>query len=143
LVLTPRRLLDYFSKEELQYLLSIINEVQSGTRKELIERLLVEWPEHNKKWEKLLEYLEKSTLSQICRDYSIEHRGNRGQLVNRLKKELQGISTHKKIKTLKEEKSGEVHFHIGSIHVSKGGRNAIIIGVIGVIATVVGIILSV
>ena len=142
MLLSPSRLLTYFSKEELQFHLSTINEVQSGTREELIERLLAEWPTHNKNWEKLLDYLNKPTLSQICRDYSIEHHGDRGQLVRRLKKELQGSSTNKKIKTPKEEKPGDVHFHIGSIHVSKGGRNVIIIGVIGVIATVIGIILS-
>ena len=140
--LTPLRLLAYFSKEELQFHLSTINEIQSGTREELIERLLVEWPTHNKKWEKLLDYLDKPRLSQICKDYSIEHHGNRDTLVRRLKKELHGGSTEKKVKASKDEKPGDVHFHIGSIHVSKGGRNAIIIGIIGVAVTVIGIILS-
>lgn len=140
--LIPIRLLAYFDKEELQFFLSTINEIQSGTREELIERLLIEWPIHNKKWEKLLDYLGKPTLSQICKDYSINHHGDRDTLVRRLKKELHVGSTHKKIEASKEENPRDIHFHIGSIHISKGGRNAIIIGIIGVAVTVIGIILS-
>jgi len=113
--LTPLRLLEYFTVDELKTLLSIINESQTGTRPELIERLMIEWPTHNKKWEGLLGYLDRPTLSRICEDYDIDHHGARDVLARRLGKELrknfpQNRSVNKS--TNMTEKSMQSRFHI-------------------------------
>jgi len=86
--LTLWRLLEYFSVDDLKLALSVINVSQSGSRQELIERLMIEWPEHNKPWDQLLMFLDKPTLSRICNDYSLDHHGNRDVLHKRIKKEL-------------------------------------------------------
>jgi len=89
--LTPRKLLEYFYKEELQNVLSKINVSQSGNFPELIERILVEWPVHNKKWKELLKFIDKPKkprLSQICEDFSLDHKGKTNVLEKRVVKEI-------------------------------------------------------
>lgn len=89
--LTPRKLLEYFYKEELQDVLSKINVSQSGYIHELIERILVEWPAHNKKWKELLKFIDKPKkprLSQICEDFSLGYKGKTNVLEKRVVKEI-------------------------------------------------------
>lgn len=86
--LTVRRLLDYFSVDDLQFLLSEINESQTGSRQELIERLIIEWSAHNKKWEYFLDYFDVVVLRQICNEYQLDKTGTRDLLIRRIKKEI-------------------------------------------------------
>ena len=136
--LTPRRLLDYFSVDELKFLLSTINESQTGTRQDLINRILIEWPVHNKKWEQLPQFLDKSTLVQICKDYSLDHKGNRNNLEKRIKKELSSNKvTLNKIKIQPKKNQQQRVLFPKDFHLSKTNT---IIGILAiVVALAVGI----
>ena len=86
--LTIWRLLEYFSVDELKLVLSTIGESQTGNRTDLIERVVIEWPDHNKQSYHLLSYLDAPTLRRICNDYDLGKTGNRDILTRRIKKEL-------------------------------------------------------
>ena len=88
--LTIWRVLEYFSVDDMKFALSLINEPQTGNRSVLTERLVMEWFEHSKSLQLLLDILERPILANICQDYDIDHRGNKELLIRRLKKELDG-----------------------------------------------------
>jgi len=88
MALTIWRLLEYFSVDDLKLILSTINESQTGNRADLIERVVIEWPAHNKQWHHLLSYLDAPTLRRICNDYDLGKTGTRDILARRIKKEL-------------------------------------------------------
>ncbi len=134
--LTPSRLLEYFSNDDLKLALSIINESQSGLREELIERVINEWPAHNKSWNEIVSFLDKSTLSMICKDYGMEHTGTRNLLERRIRKELKSNSKSSKIQNVTKKSEGDVHYHIGSINISKGQK----FGFVGIISIIIGLI---
>ena len=120
--LTIWRLLEYFSVDELKFLLSIINESQTGNRDTLIERVIIEWPAHNKQWQHLLPYLDVPTLRRICNDYDLGHTGTRDVLVRRIKKQLEENSPQEKkkatkvsIKKIKSEKKIRRYVLVGII----------------------------
>jgi len=86
--LTPWKLLEYFSVDELKLVLSQINEPQTGNRDTLVERVIIEWPQHNKQWYHLLGYLDTPTLRMICNDFDLDKTGARDLLARKIKKEL-------------------------------------------------------
>jgi len=88
--LTIWRVLEYFSVDDMKFALSLINEPQTGNRSILTERLVMEWFEHSKSLQVLLDILERPILANICQDYNIDHLGNKELLIRRLKKELDG-----------------------------------------------------
>ncbi len=137
--LTPPRLLDYFTKDELKFVLSTINEIQSGTREELIERLLVEWPAHNKKWWDLLQFLAKTTMSQICKDYNLGHAGLRNSLEKRIRWELRSQT---KNKVEKDSKQPSHPPEISPYKFLYHPHNRRDWSKVGVIVTIVAIVLS-
>lgn len=144
--LTPRRLLDYFSVEELKFVLSTINESQSGTREELIERVLSEWPAHNKKWQHLLQFLDKPTLSQICKDYSLGHVGSRDLLEKRIRWELRSQTKNQDKKNSKQQlHTQDIHSHQFLFHPQSRrdwSKIGVVVGIIATAVTIIGIILS-
>lgn len=105
MALTIWRFLEYFSVEELRFVLSVINEPQTGTRQELIERVIMEWPAHNKKWEELISYLDAPTLRQICTEYDLGNTGSRDLLHRRIKKQIQSKNLPLQKQSKKEKHS--------------------------------------
>ena len=83
-----RKLLDvYFEKWELQNILDSIHEPVSGNKDELIERIIEEWPRHRKNYYDFLKKLDKSRLSNICKAYGLNSKGNKNALIKIIRKE--------------------------------------------------------
>ena len=61
----------YFNPDQLKEILFDIGIPVGRTKKERIDRILENWQSHNRDWYELLEYLDWSTLSQICDDFNI------------------------------------------------------------------------
>jgi len=133
--LTPLRLLEYLSVEELKFILSIINEPQTGNRQELMERIIIEWSVHNKKWSQLLGYFEKPILSTICQDYNIDHRGTKDVLERRLRKEMNGRTKSKTNQTTNQENKS----HLVSL-IPHNKRDFVKIGLFPVAALIIGML---
>src|SRR5438105_701703 len=87
--LTIRKLLDvYFEKWQIQNALDAINEQVSGNKDELINRIIEEWEQHGKNKYDLLNFIERSILARICASYDLASRGNKHDLIKRIKKSL-------------------------------------------------------
>ena len=72
--ITVKNFLDrYFSPNLLKEALSDMGIPVGTTKKERIERIVENWRSHNRDWYELLEYLDWSTLSQICDDFNIRY----------------------------------------------------------------------
>ena len=85
---------DYFSVEDLKDALSEIGELTTGTKIELIKRLMSQWEPHRRNRYDLLDHLDEEMLSYFCQDYKIDHKGNASTLKRRIKKEgLLGIGS--------------------------------------------------
>lgn len=77
---------DYFGVEKLRDALCDIGELTTGTKIELIKRLMVQWEPHRRNVYELLDYLDEETLSLFCQDYKIDPDGNPSTLIRRIKK---------------------------------------------------------
>jgi len=128
--LTPWKLLEYFSVDELKLVLSKINEPQTGNRDALVERVIIEWPQHNKHWYHLLGYLDTPTLRMICNDFDLDKTGTRDLLAQKIKKELDKNA-------LPKQKSKETSHQFFVMPHSRRDW-----GKISVMVTVVGIIIA-
>ena len=76
----------YFYKEEIQNALEEIGVSFSGTKDELVDRLVKGWASHNRKNPDLLDFLSKQTLSEFAKDYGLDSSGSRSALVGRINK---------------------------------------------------------
>ena len=77
---------DYFTVNELKYALSDIGELTTGTKVELVKRLVVQWEPHNRDKYDLLDYLDEYMLVNLCNDYNIDSDGEENLLKRRIKK---------------------------------------------------------
>jgi len=77
---------DYFGTDELKYALSDIGELTTGTKAELIKRLVTQWEPHNRNKYDLLDYLDEDMLAQLCDDYNIDSDGDENLLKRRIKR---------------------------------------------------------
>jgi len=148
-------LCDYFSKEDVQDALRDIGEPTSGTKEELVEELSKNWESFNRDKYELLDFTDEVTLQEICYYYNLDAtEADHGVLKRRIKKaNLLGpsgkpkpssmvddsgfYSKKPKIKTEEKSETRDVHFHIGTITHSKGGRIGIILGIIGIAVTII------
>jgi len=150
--LSTRKLLsDYFSVEDLKDVLADINERVSGTKEQLISRLSKTWKEHNRDNYELLEFLDDTSLQMICYYYSLDPTPtNDSTYIRRIKKAELLDKNLRKPKYVKQENKlqkedkpfRDVNINIENIHLSKNSKIGIIIGIAGVVATFIGIILS-
>ena len=70
--LSVKKLLDeYFYKEEIQDALDDIGEPVSGSKDELIGRLLNSWELHNRDIYQLLDFIKRDSLMMINDDYNL------------------------------------------------------------------------
>jgi len=150
--LSTRKLLsDYFTVDDLKDTLADINEPVSGTKEQLISRISKTWKDHNHNNYELLELLDKTSLQMICYYYNLDATTtNKSTYIRRIKKaELLNINSSKsrnltqETKLPKEAKQfRDVNINVEHIHFSKNSKIGIVIGIIGAVATVLGIILS-
>lgn len=86
--LTLAKLLnDYFGIYELKDALSDIGELTTGTKVELVKRLVAQWEPHNRDKYDLLDYLDEDMLVNLCDDYNIDSDGDENLLKRRIKRE--------------------------------------------------------
>jgi len=78
---------EYFFKEDLQKACRIIDEPTSYNNDKLISIIQREWERHGNDKYDLFDILDRPTLSRICDAYNLDHRGNKSELLKRLKKE--------------------------------------------------------
>ena len=150
--LSVRKLLsDYFTVEDLKDALSDINEPVSGTKDQLIGRLIRTWKEHNRGNYELFDYLDKTSLQMICYYYNLDPTpGSIDTYIRRIKRAdlLNGSGRRKQskreavLKNNDEKPFRDLHVNIGTVKTSKYSKIGIVIGVAGVAATVIGVILS-
>ena len=144
MALNLRKFLDkYFSREDLQDALESISEPYSASKNELISRLIENWISYRRKWSDILDYADDDAIEDICDDYGLDSIGDRDLLIRRIKRA--GILDKEKSSTItsftkaKSEQSVErtpnINFNIGSVHISKG--NKISIGLIAAVITLV------
>ena len=146
---------DYFSKEQVQDSLGDIGEPSSGSKDELIRRLLNNWKSHNRDIYDLLDFTDKTSLQMICYYYGLEaYPTSNSTFKRRIKKaKLLGsdskpkptahvnrshdsLVNEPKIRTDESSETSHVHFHIGSVTHSKWGK-------IGAVSTIVGIVIMI
>ena len=89
---------EYFQKPELQQACYDIDEPTSYNSPELITIILNEWENKGRSKYELFEYLDRQTLSRICKAYKIEHKGDFEVLLKRIKKKKLLDNSHTKIK---------------------------------------------
>lgn len=89
---------EYFQRPELQQACKDIDEPTSYNNLELIAIILNEWENKGRNKYELFEYLDRPTLSRICKAYKIDHKGNWEVLLKRIKKKKLLDNSHTKIK---------------------------------------------
>jgi len=89
---------EYFQKPELQQACNDIDEPTSYNSPELITIILNEWENKGRNKYELFEYLDRPTLSRICRAYKIKHKGDREVLLKRIREKKLLDNSHTKIK---------------------------------------------
>lgn len=77
---------EYFQKLELQRACYDIDEPTSYTNDELISIILQEWENKGRNKYELFGYLNRTTLSRICKAYKLDHKGSKEVLLKRIKK---------------------------------------------------------
>lgn len=77
---------EYFQKLDLQNACRKIDEPTSYTNHELEKIILDEWERHGNDKYDLFALLDRPTLSRICDAYSLDHKGTKQVLLNRIKK---------------------------------------------------------
>jgi len=80
-------LFDYFGLDDLKYALDKIGKPVSGTKPELVKRIIDNWESRNRYIYDLLDCMEREWLVTICKDFNIPSNGNKEVLKNRIKKE--------------------------------------------------------
>ena len=154
--LSMKKLLDdYFRTDEIQDALRDIGEPTSGTKDELVQRVRTNWESYNRDISELLDFIDKTSLQQICYHYNLDATpANHDVLKRRIKKaNLLGSGKRptahvsnqssmvddsrfysKKPKAKKEENSQvtDVHFHIGSVTHSKWGKRGVVLTIVGI-----------
>lgn len=147
-------LCEYFSKEEVQDALRDIGEPTTGTKEELVEELSKNWKSHNRDKYELLDFTEEDVLQDICDHYNLDDTtADPGVFKRRIKKAnllgyggkpkptAQVSRSHDSLIPKNKSKSDtgvtDVHFHVGSVTHSKGGKIAIAIGVTSIIVTII------
>lgn len=148
---TRKLLLDYFTVEDLKDALADINERISGTKEQLISRLSKTWKEHNRNHYELLEFLDETSLQMICYYYNLDPiPTNDSTYIRRIKKAGLLDKNSRKVRNLKQETKlqkedgtfRDININIENIHISKNSKIGIVVGIVGVTATFIGIILS-
>ena len=153
--LSVKKLLDdYFSKEQVQDALGDIGEPTSGTKDELVRRLLNNWESHNRDIYKLLDFTDKDSLQMICYFYALDATSAKHDVLMRRIKKANLLGSGSKPKPtaqvsrshdslIPKNKSKpdtgvtDVHFHIGSVTHSKGGKIGIILAIIGIAISII------
>ena len=144
-------LLEYLNKEQVQDALRDIGEPISGTKDELVRRLKNTWNSHNRDRYELLDFADDDSLQMICYHYNLDPTPtNNSTYIRRIKKVGLLDKNSRKLRDLKQETKlqkedspfRDVNINIENIHLSKNSKIGISIGIVGVIATVIGIILS-
>jgi len=71
--LSMKKLLDdYFRADEVQDVLRDIGESTSGNKDELVQRVRDNWESHNRDIYGLLDFIDKTSLQQICYYYNLD-----------------------------------------------------------------------
>jgi len=152
--LSVKKLLDdYFRAEEVQDVLLDIGESTSGNKDELVQRVRNNWESHNRDIYELLDFIDKTSLQQICYYYNLNSTpANHNILKRRIKNaKLLGsgskptakvddsrfYSKKPKIKADDNSQVTDVHFHIGSVTHSRGGKIGIVLAIIGIAVTII------
>ncbi len=150
-------LCEYFSKEEVQDALRDIGESTTGTKEELVEELSKNWESFNRDKYELLDFIDEETLQQICYYYNLDTTpANHSTLKRRIKKaDLLGpkgkpqptahvsrnhdsfVTKPKIEKDDDDSLTSPVQINIGSITHSKGGKIGIVLGIIGIVVTII------
>jgi len=147
---------EYFTKEEVQDALRDIGEPTTGTKEELVGDLIYNWHSHNRDKYDLLDFIEKEILRDICYNYNLDAtEGSHATLKRRIEKaNLLGNGSKPKkkssmvnnsrfyskkpeIKAVDNSQTPDVHFHIGTITHSKGGKLGIALTVIGIAVSII------
>jgi len=152
--LSMKKLLDdYFRTDEVQDALRDIGEPTSGSKDELVQRVRNNWESYNRDIYELLDFIDKTSLQQICYYYNLDSTHvNHDVLKRRIKKaNLLGHGSNRiaqvdrshdsfitkpKIKKEDDSQNPPVQINIGSITHSKWGK-------IGAVSTIVGIVIMV
>jgi len=160
--LSVKKLLDdYFGADEVQDVLRDIGESTSGNKDELVQRVRNNWESHNRDIYELLDFIDKTSLQQICYYYNLNSTpANHNILKRRIKNaKLLGsggkpkptaqvsnpssmvddspfYSEKPKIKKDEDLETPPVQINIGSITHSKWGKR-------GVVATIIGIVIMI
>ena len=151
--LSVKKLLDdYFRTDEIQDALRDIGESASGTKDELVQRIRNNWESHNRDIYELLDFIDKTSLQQICYYYNLDATMAKHDVLKRRIKKANLLGSGKKPtahvnrshdslipKNKSKPDTGvtDVHFHIGSVTHSKGGKIAIAIGITSIIVTII------
>ena len=91
----------YFYLDEVKTALSDIGEPTSGSKSQLIGRLIASWESHNRDLYDLFDFLYAETLRTICKDYGLDYRGDRTTLLRRIRRAE--LLTSAKRKTTQDE----------------------------------------
>lgn len=75
----------YFYLDEVKSALDDIGEPTSGSKSQLISRLIRTWESHNRGVYGLLDYLDVQTLRILCKDYGLDYRGDRAALLQTIR----------------------------------------------------------
>lgn len=90
----------YFYLDEVKAALADIGETSSGNKSQLISQLIATWESHNRDLYGLLDFLDIQTLRIICKDYGLDHEGDRTILLRRIKRSnLIGSAKNRSIRT--------------------------------------------
>jgi len=76
----------YFYLEEVKAALSDIGEPLTGSKPQLIGRLIASWESHNRDLYGLFDFLYTDALRTICKDYGLEFHGDRTALLRRIRR---------------------------------------------------------
>jgi hypothetical protein len=158
MALSIKKLLaEYFSKEQVQDALRDIGESTSGTKEELVNRLLVNWKSHNQDNYDLLYFLDKTGLQMICYHYNLDPtNSNEDAYIRRIKKaNLLEITTRKN--SIKNDPEKDINSSINrpmgdkelpqetihGINEHKISKKLLRWTIVGAIATIIGVITSI
>lgn len=76
----------YFYLDEVKAALADIGESSSGSKSQLVGRLIATWESHNRNFFDLLDFLDVQTLRVICKDYGLDYRGDRPTVLRRIRR---------------------------------------------------------
>lgn len=141
-------LFTYFGMEELKDALASIGEPLTGTKDQLVARIIATWESHNRDIYDLLDFAETYMLRDMCKDYNLDSYGKHEILKRRLEKaqiiKSASLKTEEFSKKLKSQNNNQENLHpkIYYIMHSKSGRTSVALAVIGIGLTIFFGILS-